>query len=61
LRESGIIGQIAAKKPLLKDINNNKRLAWAKKDEQWTLDRWKSVLLSDCPNLRFFVPTDVSL
>ena len=39
LRESGLHGQIAAKTPLLKDTNKNKRLAWAKKHEQWTLDR----------------------
>ena len=43
LRESGLHGRIAAKKPLLKDTNENKRLAWAKKHEQWTLDWWKSV------------------
>ena len=46
LRESGLHGWIAAKKPLLKDTNNKKRLAWAKKHEQWTLDRCKSVLWS---------------
>uniref|UniRef100_A0A4W5NPQ3 Myosin X n=1 Tax=Hucho hucho TaxID=62062 RepID=A0A4W5NPQ3_9TELE len=34
-------------KPLLKDTNNKKRLALAKKHEQWTLERWKSVLWSD--------------
>jgi hypothetical protein len=45
--ESGLHGQIAAKKPLLKDTNKNKRFAWAKKHEQWTLDRWKAVLWSD--------------
>ena len=45
LRESGLHGQIAANKPLLKDTNKNKRLAWAKKHEQWTLDQWKSDLL----------------
>ena len=56
------IGQIAAKKQLLKDTNNNKKLAWIKKHEQWTLDRWKSVLWSDeskckiiCSNRRVFV------
>ena len=38
LCESGLHGQIAAKKPLLKN-NNKKRLAWAKKHKQWTLDR----------------------
>jgi hypothetical protein len=47
LCESDIHGWIAAKKPLLKDTNKKKRLAWAKKHEQWKLDRWKSVLWSD--------------
>ena len=47
LCESGLHGRIAAKKPLLKDTNNNKRFTWAKKHEQWTSDRWKSVLWSD--------------
>ena len=31
LRESGLYCRIAAQKPLLKDTNNKKRLAWAKK------------------------------
>ena len=39
LPEPGFHGLIAAKKPLLKDTNKKKRLAWAKKNEQWTLDR----------------------
>ena len=47
LRESGLHGRIAAKKPLLKDTNKNKRLTLAKKHEQWTIDRWKSVHCSD--------------
>ena len=47
LCESGLHGRIAAKKPLLKDTNKKKRLAWAKKHEQWTLDWWKSALWSD--------------
>jgi hypothetical protein len=38
LRESGLHGRISAKKPLLKDTNNKKRLACAKKQKQWTLD-----------------------
>ena len=45
-RESGLHGRIAVKKPLLNDTNK-KRLAWAKKHRQWTLDWWKSVLWSD--------------
>jgi hypothetical protein len=47
LRESGLHGRTAAKKPLLKDTNKKKRFAWAKKHEQWIIDRWKSVLWSD--------------
>ena len=47
LRESDIHGRISAKKPLLKDTNNKKRLASAEQHEQWTLDWWKSVLWSD--------------
>ena len=43
LCESGLHDQIAAKKPLLKNTNMKKRLAWAEKHEQWTLDRWKSL------------------
>jgi transposase len=44
LCESGLHGQIALKKSLLKDTNKKKRLVWAKKHEQKTLDRWKIVL-----------------
>ena len=47
LCDSDLRGQIAAKKPLPKNTNNKKRLAWNKKHEQWTLDQWKSVLWSD--------------
>jgi hypothetical protein len=54
LRESGLHGWIAAKKPLLKDTNKKKRLDWGKKHEQWTLDRWKSVLWSDESKLEIF-------
>ena len=62
LRESGLRGQIAAKKPLLKDTNKKKTLAWAKKHKQWTLDWWKSVLRSDESKYGSNpVPTPVSL
>ena len=47
--------QIATtKEPLLKDTNNKKRLAWAKKHEQWTLDRGKSVPWSDESKFEIF-------
>uniref|UniRef100_A0AAZ3R0L5 Transposase Tc1-like domain-containing protein n=1 Tax=Oncorhynchus tshawytscha TaxID=74940 RepID=A0AAZ3R0L5_ONCTS len=42
------------KLPLLKDTNNKKRLAWAKKHEQLTLDRWKSVIWSDESKFEIF-------
>ena len=44
LRESGLHGGIAAKKPLLRK-NKKKRLAWAKKHKEWTLNQWKSTLV----------------
>ena len=46
--------EIAAKKPLLKDHNNKKRHAWAKKHEQWTLFWWKSVFWSDKSKFEIF-------
>ena len=63
LCESDLHVRVAAKKPLLKDNNNKKRLAWANKHEQWTLDQWKSVLWSDEFEIffRFLFPTSVSL
>ena len=36
-------GWIAAKKPLLKDINKKKRLASGKKHKQWTLHQWQFI------------------
>jgi hypothetical protein len=36
LHDSGLHSRIAAKKPLLKDTKKKKRLAWAKKHEQWS-------------------------
>ena len=47
-------GRIAAKKLLLKDSNKAKILTWTKKHEQWTLDRWKSVLWSDESKFEIF-------
>ena len=52
--KSCLHGQIAAKKALLKDTNKKKRLAWAKKHDQWKLDRWKSVSWSDESKFEIF-------
>ena len=54
LFESGLHGRMAAKKLQLKDTNDKKRLAWAKKQEQWTLDQWKYVLWSDESKFEIF-------
>jgi hypothetical protein len=54
LHESGLHGRVAAKKPLLKDTNNKKRLAWDKKYEPLTLDWWKYVLWSDESKFEIF-------
>ena len=54
LCESGLHGWIAAKKPLLKATNKKKRLARAKKHEQWTLDWRKFVLWSGVHILDFW-------
>ncbi|CAJ0919316.1 unnamed protein product [Ranitomeya imitator] len=40
-------GKIAARKPLLRTGNKQKRLVWAKERMEWTLDQSKSVLRSD--------------
>ena len=57
LRESGLHGQIAAKKPLLEDTIA--RVSWPK---QWTLIRPVEICPLVCrPNFRFLVPTAVSL
>ncbi|KAL6468775.1 hypothetical protein MHYP_G00222990 [Metynnis hypsauchen] len=54
LRKSGLHGQIAARKPLLRRGNKQKRFVWAKKHKEWTLDQWKSVLWSDESKFEIF-------
>uniref|UniRef100_A0A3B4CHW9 Transposase Tc1-like domain-containing protein n=1 Tax=Pygocentrus nattereri TaxID=42514 RepID=A0A3B4CHW9_PYGNA len=47
-------GKIAARKPLLRTSNKQKRLVWAKEHKEWTLDQWKSVLWSDESKFEIF-------
>ena len=61
LCESGLYGQTAAKKTLLRKSKKQKRFIWAKKHKQWTLDQWTSVPWSDGLILRCLVPPTVSL
>ena len=57
LHESHLHGQNDEKKPLLKNTNKKKRLAWVKKHEQWTLDGGNLSFGLMSPNLIFLVPT----
>lgn len=54
LCESGLHGRIAARKPLLRTGNKQKRLVWAKEHKEWTLNQWKSVLWSDESKFEIF-------
>eukprot|EP00456_Euglypha_rotunda_P091382 TRINITY_DN9600_c0_g1_i1.p1 TRINITY_DN9600_c0_g1~~TRINITY_DN9600_c0_g1_i1.p1 ORF type:complete len:204 (+),score=8.08 TRINITY_DN9600_c0_g1_i1:205-816(+) len=47
LREVGLNGRIAAKKPLINWKQQLNRLAWAKKYEKWTKQDWRQVIFSD--------------
>ncbi|CAJ0960775.1 unnamed protein product [Ranitomeya imitator] len=51
---AGLHGKIAARKPLLRTGNKQKRLVWAKEHKEWTLDQWKSVLWSDQSKFEIF-------
>ena len=43
----GFGAHVAAKKPLLSEANIAKRLQWAKKYKDWTVEDWKRVCFSD--------------
>lgn len=54
LREKGMIGRIAARKPYLRPQNKEKRLNFAKEHIDWTVDQWKSVLWTDESKFQLF-------
>ena len=47
LGEEGLVGRIAAKKPLLREKNRVKRLKFAKEHKKWTKGDWYKVLWTD--------------
>ena len=47
LRDSGLQGRVAKKKPYLRLANKRKRLRWAKEHRHWTEEDWKKVLWTD--------------
>lgn len=54
LRDYGLKGCIAAKKPLLRKQNKVKRLNWAKKHKDWTVEQWSKVLFTDESKFEIF-------
>lgn len=54
LREAGYFGRVAVKKPLLKPEHRRKRLKFARKHRNWTMEQWKSVLWSDESKFELF-------
>lgn len=47
-------GRVATKKPLLRRGNKKKRLNWARKHKNWTIDDWKKVLWTDESKFELF-------
>lgn len=54
LNKNGIFGRVAARKPLLRKVNMQKRLVFAKKHKDWTVEDWKSVLWTDESKFEIF-------
>ena len=54
LKEKGMIGRIAGRKPLLRPVNKQKRLKFAQEHVDWTIDQWKSVLWTDESKFELF-------
>ena len=47
LKQDGLFGRVAAKKPLLSNVNTKKRLWWCKVYKPLGMDEWKNVLFTD--------------
>ena len=56
LRDAGLLGRVAKKKPYLRLANKNKRLRWAKEHRHWTEEDCKKVLWTDKSKFEVFVP-----
>lgn len=48
LLNAGLKGRVAAKKPLLREANKEKRLKWAHEHVNWTASQWSKVLFICC-------------
>ena len=54
LRSANLWGKVAVRKPLLRPINKQKRLKWAKEHQNWTVEDWKRVLWTDESKFELF-------
>jgi transposase len=54
LLNAGLYGRVCLRKPLLAPINKLKRLVWAVKHKDWTVDQWRKVLWSDEKKFELF-------
>ena len=54
LRDAGLLGRVAKKKPYLRLANKIKRLRWAKEHIHWTEEDWKKVLWTDKSKFKVF-------
>ena len=61
LKEKGMIGRIDVRKPLLRPVNEQKRLKFAQEHVDWTIDQWKSVHGQSNQNSNFSVAIGVNM
>ena len=54
LREAGLYGRVAAKKPLLRPQNIQKRLEFARRHQDWSAEEWRKVLWTDESKFEIF-------
>jgi hypothetical protein len=54
LRQGGLLGRVAAKKPLLSKVNIKKRLRWCKDYRPLSMNDWKNVIFSDECRIEIF-------
>lgn len=58
LKEVNLHGRVARRKPHLTAEHKKKRLKWARKYENWTIQEWSRVIFSDESNIEvyFLIP-----
>lgn len=54
LQLAGLHGHVCTRKPLLSMVNKLKRLQWAYRHRNWTVEQWKTVLWTDEKKFELF-------